>query len=469
MKHQTFFSATRLLSIMLLLLQPGAAFASKPANIIILLADDVSARELSTYGGSIEMPNLDKLAENGIQFTTAWATPLCGPTRAMIMTGKYPHNQGYWENSVTPSKHYFDDSRHLPLLQMARKAGYRTGFFGKLHHGEPKDMEKVGADTYLTYRYWEGYDGPDQGRGGPQRQGMYGISWYWHPGVVKNGKGVPTRNSDFGPDMELAALIEFVEDNRNQPFLAYWSTNLPHQAYSPEQDKWYYTDVPPINTQGTPGEKKVKGSLKATMHYLDYLLGQLSQSLETMGLANRTILFFASDNGTANGTDKGQYEKDNALRVPFVVAGGPVVSKGQVPALIDYTDIWPTIADLTGFKGEHNCDGRSFAPLLLGEPFQPRDHCLMAMNNARWIRTREWLLDGRGHFYSVHNAKEREDYIDLTHSHDPEVQAARRQLQQHLNNNLPLPDYNDPLTAKSWAWFHANHKPIEVFSPKDSQ
>ena len=74
----------------------------KPPNLILILADDVSADELSPYGGDISMPNLQKLADDGVLFRNSWATPVCAPSRAMLMTGKYPHHTGYYENPVAP-------------------------------------------------------------------------------------------------------------------------------------------------------------------------------------------------------------------------------------------------------------------------------------------------------------------------------------------------------------------------------
>ena len=287
------------------LLSSGAPSESPRApNIIFILADDVSARELSTYNGTIPMPNLDRMAEQGIQFNTAWSTPLCSPTRAMLMTGKYPQNQGYWHNGVGPKVPYFEDPRHLPLLRMAKQAGYDIGWFGKLHNGEPENMPEIGVDEYLTYRYWKGYDGPDQGRGGPDRHGMYGVSWYWHPGLLDNGKGLPTTDADFGPDIELKHVCNFIKKERNRPFLAYWPSNLPHKAYDPQKKTWYYTDVPELDARGNPTGGKTPGSLEATMHYFDYLIGKLETRLKELGLDKNTVIFFAGDNGTAN-VDKG--------------------------------------------------------------------------------------------------------------------------------------------------------------------
>jgi len=422
-------------------------------NIIFLLIDDVSAREISTYGGPIEMPNLDRLAKEGVRFNTAWATPKCSPTRAMLMTGKLPYNTGYWKNTgqnmADPHTPFFEDERHLPLLAMTREAGYATGWFGKIHNGGAEDMEALGVDTYLTYGLWPGYDGAIE-----QRAGSYDFDRFWHSAIIVDGEGLPTTPEQFGPDLELDYLLDFVAEHRDQPFVAYWPTTLPHKAHDPETGKWYYTDVPERDAEGEWTGEKVPGSLKSTMQYVDYLIGELNEGLEELGVADETIVFAVGDNGTA-GKDKGLYEGDRALRVPFAVWGGPVAPQGRTDVLVDFTDIWPTFAQLTGYDGPMNTDGYGFAPLLLGEPYEPRGFCRMAMNNARWIRTQKWLLDGRGHLYDVEGAESREDYVDVTASDDPEVREARRRLQARLDEYMPLPEGVD--------WGRSE---VEVYQPR---
>ena len=432
-------------------------------NIIFILADDVSARDLSCYGGPVQMPVLDRLARQGVQFSHAWSAPLCGPTRAILHTGKYPHHQSYWENAVTPRVAFYDDPRHLPLLRMAKSAGYATGMFGKLHFGN--DPGKYGAEVHCVARYWQGYDGPSHSKEA-SRAGMYGVSWYWHPGLILNGTGIPTTPDDFGPDIELKQLLGFVEANKDRPFIAYWPCNLPHMELNPETGKWSYTKVPEVAATGTRTGRKVAGSLQSTMGYLDSLIGQIQDRLQQLGQAENTVLFFAADNGTANG-DKGSYERDYAIRVPFVVSGGPVKPLGLSEVLVDFTDIWPTVADIVGYKGVMNTDGHSFAPYLLGQPFTPRKTIQMAMNNARWLRDRQWLLDGRGRFFDLRGATKQADYKDVSESSDPEVVAARKRFERLLGD-FPLPNENDPLTRNSWRRFresNANGKPVNVFKP----
>ncbi|MCX6896755.1 MAG: sulfatase-like hydrolase/transferase [Verrucomicrobia bacterium] len=470
MKNTTTIKQTRASLVALLLISLAvlqAAETAKPTgrpNIIFILADDVSARDLSCYGGPVKMPVLDRLAKQGVQFNNAWAAPLCGPTRAILHTGKYPHHQGYYENTVLPRVPFFDDPRHLPLLRMAKTADYATGMFGKMHFGD--DAGKYGADFHCVYRYWKGYDGPSHSPTGT-RDGMYGVSWYWHPGLILNGGGLPTKPDDFGPDLELWQLLAFVEVNTNRPFIAYWPCNLPHMERTPATGykSFSYTAVPELDATGNKTGRKRAGSLQSNLGYFDFLIGQLQHRLQQLGLAENTIIFFAADNGTANG-DKGSYERDSALRVPFVVSGGPVKPHGLSDSLVDFTDIWPTVADLAGYTGAMNTDGHSFAPYLLGQPFTPRATIQMAMNNARWLRDQDWLLDGHGRFFDLRGATKQAGYKDVSKSSAPEVMAARQRFEQLLKE-IPLPDEKDPLTKNAWKKFRATTKgkPVNVFKP----
>jgi arylsulfatase A-like enzyme len=453
----------------------GAEEGKRPPNIILILADDVSADELSPYGGEIAMPNLQKLADDGVLFRNGWSTPLCAPSRAMIMTGKYPHHTGYYENAVVPRIPFEKDPRHLPILKMLKDAGYTTSMVGKKHPGNEVDAGPYGADDWFIARYWKGHDGPRQNSWAPDRSDLYGASWYWHPALVRNGEGVPTTATDFGPDLELNHLLGFIAAQRDGPFAAFWMTNLPHKAHDEtraEKLQWYYTDVPELDAEGRPTGGKVSGSLRSNMQYLDHLLGLLRASLKENGLSDRTIIFFTADNGTADirgdnkVMDKNSYDRDDAIRVPFVVGGGPVKPRGPSEVLVDFTDFWPTFAQLAGYRGEMNTDGHSFAPYLLGETFSPRETIQMQMNNARWVRDQDWLLDGRGRFYDTRGAENRDEYRDVSDSKDPDVIAARRRFENYLED-IPLPDETDPATRDSWQAFRATPAgaPVEVFRP----
>jgi arylsulfatase A-like enzyme len=201
------------------------------------------------------------------------------------------------------------------------------------------------------------------------------------------------------------------------------------------------------------------------MRYLDHLLGRLRDGLAAQGLADDTVVLFLADNGTAN-KDKGSYRRDDAIRVPFVVGGGPVKPRGTSGVLVDFTDLWPTCAQLAGHRGKANSDGHSFAAYLLAEPFTPRKTIRMAMNNARWVRDKNWLLDGIGRFYDTRGAANRDQYRDVSTSGDPEVIDARKRFEAELQK-MPLPDETEPNTAVKWKAFRASPAGarIDVFRP----
>lgn len=440
---------------------PPAIAQGDPPNIILILADDVSAKEFGTYGGPIPTPALDQLSASGIRFETAWSTPLCGPTRAMLQTGKYPHNQYHYNNLWVPSTSFLDDSRHLPILRMAKQAGYATGMFGKMHH--EGTAASYGADFFMIYRYWNGYDGPHQqiDTVNPNRSGMYGVSWYWHPGLQVNGTGLPTTAYDFGPDLEAQYIMDFIENHQDGPFMVYWPANLVHKAREPGTGDWYYTDVPELDASGNPTGNRLPGTLESNLQYLDSLVGKVKGKVEELGLSDNTLIIYAGDNGTT-GYGKGRLDNELALRVPFVVSGGPVATPGVSDALIDFTDIWSTVAELSGYAGTHTADGHSFAPLILGQPYDPREFIHMEFGNARWIRTGDWLLDGEGRLWDSRQTRNEADYVDVSESNSSAAIAARIELESLLSS-VPLPDYFNPVTEAGWNFYWERAEPVNAF------
>lgn len=426
-----------------------SSFGAERPNIIVILGDDYSAKEISGYGGPIKTPTMDRMGEQGVQFMTAWSAPLCGPSRAMVQTGKYPCNHGYYDNRVVPKVSFNQDKRHLPILRMAKAAGYRTGMYGKVHHDRNRDASLYGMDDYCLWQKWKGHDG------------LY--VRYWHPSYVANGKGIPTKPGDFGPDIVFGRLKQFIDDNKDKPFFVYWPSTLAHGEKDPRTQKWHKPEMPEVDAAGKRTGRNVKGSLASMVRCMDGLVGDLITHLERNGLLENTIIFYTADNGSP-GYGKGKYESERGMRVPFVVYGGPVKRVGKTAAMIDFTDIWPTIAELVGYKGKQHVDGHSFAPLLLGKPFEPRTYVKMQLNNARWLRSKDWLLDGYGHFWDCRGLHDESKFKDVTHSKDPVVIEARKAFEIELQKT-PLPNYDDPLTKASWQEYRKGTKPVEVFRP----
>lgn len=471
-----------------------ARAGSAPPNIIFVLADDLSAKDLAVYKPDnphgIKLPFVERMAREGVMFQTAWSTPMCGPSRAMLHTGKYPFKQGYFENQVMPEIHFFRNPRHRTLGPVMKQAGYVNGWFGKVHHGGLP--EEYGFDEYCIARWWEGHDGPHQFQEKPtDPEHMYAASWHWHPGMVANGKGIATTPEDFGPEIEVRQMLEFVSRHKEKPFFIYWPTVLPHMAHLPDvpmdqPGSWYFPAVPALDGQGRPTGGKVAGSLESNMRYLDAKLKQIAAHLEAEGLLDNTLVFLAADNGTP-GYGKSRFESEVALRVPFLVWGpGRVKPRGASPVLVDFSDILPTLAELGGAAVPSDVCGHSFAPYLAGQPFTPRDWIFMQFNNARWLRDGRWLLDGYGRFYDCGDGRDESagwgaleerrplgsagpknpdvGYRDVTESRDSEVVAARRRFERILEK-LPGPDYDDPETRDAWKSFRKRRPPVQVVQP----
>lgn len=469
------------------------AAADRP-NIIFVLADDISAKDLAVYKPDnpygIKLPMIEKMAREGVLFQTAWASPVCGPSRAMLHTGKYPYKTGYFENQVEPETPLWRDPRHTLVGKVLQSAGYVNAWYGKIHFGGTP--VSYGFDEYCTTQWWDGYDGPHQAPEARDSAGpMYSISWYWHPGLLADGKGVPTTPEDFGPQIESERLLDFISRHKDKPFFVYWPSNLPHKAHKPgismaAPASWFNPDVPECDAQGRPTGKKIAGSLTSNMQFLDQKLTLMAQRLEELGILNNTIIMIAGDNGTP-GYGKGRFESEVALRVPFIVWGpGLVKQTGASPVLVDFTDILPTLAELGGAKIPEGVSGHSFADYLLGKPFIPRKSIFMQFDNARWLRDQRCLLDGNGRFYDCGDGRDETDgwgvleegqplgsagpknpgvgYKDVTESREVSVITERRRVEEN-SRQFPGPDYDDPETRAAWKSLRNVKPPVKVFSP----
>lgn len=409
-------------------------------NIIFILLDDVSADEFNFYDGpGINTPTLDKMAKNGVVVKTAYSQPICGPSRATLITGKYAHKNGHFGNENIPTTSIYDS--HYTIGRAMQDVGYKTGWFGKQHIDRKYNPDQTGFDYYFIYKFWDGYDGPDQLRPGQNksvRTGMYGTEWYWHPGVLANGVGVPSTEDDFGPDMELDSLLSFVEVNAEKPYFVYWPTNLPHSQYNTEDNIWEKPETPVYDTDGNMTGERNPGTMETNLEFADFAIGKLLDKLEETNQLDNTVIFVMGDNGTAP-SDKGKPQLDIAIQVPLVIYGpGVLKPTGMSDVLIDLTDFMPTFVQLAGGSPEdlEGIDGKSFADYLIGNEFESREWISAQLNEWRWMRTREWLLDGRGDLYFCGDEFNQSNF-ELVRSSDERYEANKAKLQKLLDDNIP--------------------------------
>jgi arylsulfatase A len=414
---------------------PRAQAASQPAappSFLVILADDLGAKELGCYGHPThKTPNLDRLASEGMMFRTAYSTPLCSPTRVALMTSRYGFRTGWLSligRAYAPAEgtpEYDLGAREITFADVLKTRGYATALAGKWQlPGElPTLIHDCGFDEYCIWAYTHNlpkdakYDGEMKGDR---------TSRYWHPAIVQNGKHVPTTEKDYGPDIHTDFILDFISRNRERPFLAYCPTLQTHSPFDPTPD--------PTN----PGRKTPPG-FQSNLEYLDHLVGRMVTGLEKLGKRESTIIIFVGDNGT-QGSGKGEVTELGS-RVPLIVSCPGIVKAGVVSdELVEVTDILPTLAEFAGASppADRVIDGKSFAGVLQGETTGTREWIFSYLTDRRMLRSKRWLLEGDGKFYDCGDSRDGTGYVDVTNSKDPVVVEARQRFEEILKD-LPAP------------------------------
>ncbi len=345
--------------------------ADKP-NIVILFADDLGITDLGCYGkehGNTyhETPHIDRLARQGMMFTAAYAaSPVCSPTRASILTGKYPARlrltdflpgqiqPQYREVATARPEQQFLPPGEISLGQALKDGGYSTWFFGKWHLGKgaPSDFgfeQEYGAQTSEHRRFYP----------------------------FKKQKNLGGKEGDYITDVLTEKAAELVSEQRRQwdsgyqkPFLIYMSYYLMHMPIIARPD-----EIPHFEAKKKTKPWK-RADYAAMLKILDDNVGRLMKALKDNGFADNTIVVFYSDNGghtcTSNypyrGSKGGIYE--GGIKVPLIVKWPAKVQAGaQSPELVNTPDIYPTLLQLAGLplQPQQHLDGHSFANALTGK------------------------------------------------------------------------------------------------------
>lgn len=389
----------------------GAPGARKP-NVILLLADDYGIPGVGCYGGDFKTPNLDAMAANGVRFERCFSEPLCAPSRAMLMTGRFPFRTG----SVSNSAKMLTPKRETIIPMMLKHAGYATAMAGKWSQlpllSTPEEAAAWGFDEYLS---WDAAEG---GR-------------YWKPALSRDGKPVPTTDKDFGPDLINDYVIDFVERKKDQPFFVYYPTPLIHSQLFQ-----------------TPDGASGNGLLADNIAYMDKLLGKLLAALDRLQLSENTLVLFTGDNGQGLNAklhgkqivgNKGAMSEGGS-RVPMIAQWKGTLPPGRVVNdLVELTDVYATIADVTGAKLPVGVtmDSVSFAPQLKGEAGTPREWVFVQLADEWYVRSSRWKLNQAGELFDMKDAPFAETPVPAD-TNDPDALAARKQLQAALDALRPV-------------------------------
>ena len=409
------------------------------------MADDIGAGELACYGHPYhKTPHLDALAAEGVRFKTCYASPLCHPTRLMLMTGQYGCHNGVLNfagrrGGPDPQGPAEDITTHHTFGNMLQAHGYATGLAGKwqLSGKLPTLIHEAGFDEYCVWAYKHYLPEGVEHTGRWEKKNTKPAR-YWHPCVMKNGKYVPTQEDDYGPDIYMDFALDFTKRNKDKPFFLYCPLCLTHAPYEPS---------PHFKQRKKPSDLKISAKQHAFMdnvQYLDTLVGRLVEGLKAQGQWENTILFFTGDNGTG-GNGKAQPTELGA-RVPMIVAGPGLVKQREASdELVDLSDIFPTVAELSGapLPEDRPIDGRSYAPFLAGASEKTRDWIFSFLADRRILRTKRWLLEDNsplhyGRLYDCGDCRDGASYKEVTNSDAPEVKAIKAHFNTLLEK-LPAP------------------------------
>jgi len=377
-----------------------------PPNVVLIVADDLGRECLASYGGeSWETPVLDSFAASGMRFSHCYATPWCFPSRVELLTGKYGfRNTGAWGE--------FDVDRGTTFAQLLRRAGYATCVAGKwqlCRFDDPVNADHPWRAGFDEHCVWIGElrDATGERRYTPK---------YWGPWVWQNGKRREDPAQRYGEDVFREYLIGFLERSRFRPFFAFYPMLLPHLPYQPTPYSGPLARA--IGALPTRLQRQFDSRYFADyLTYLDRCVGGVLAALDGLGLRDRTLVLFTSDNGTdpaisssMNGrTVRGgkSLMTDVGTRVPLLASLPGVVPAGSTCGdLVDLSDFLPTFAELAGAPlptGEI-FDGRSFWPQLQGEPGRPREWVYFQSIQTgfdRAVCTQEWKLLQSGRLYHL--------------------------------------------------------------------
>ncbi len=341
--------------------------ANRPPNVIVMLIDDMGMTDLSCYGSKFyESPNIDQLARDGVRFTQGYsACTVCSPTRAALLTGKYParlHLTDWISGHVRPHAKLkipewkqFLAFEEITLAEQLKSAGYATASIGKWHLTPGL---KEGDEAYYPDKH-----GFDLNIGGYHRgQPPSYVSPYGIPTLKDGPKG------EFLTDREAAESVKFIEANKDKPFFLYLPHYAVHQPIAGKADV-----IAKFKAKDTTGLKQKNATYAALISTVDESLATIRAALKRLKLEDNTIIIFNSDNGgllptTDNSplrAGKGSaYE--GGVRVPLIVHWPGVTKAGTIentPAIS--LDLYPTILEMTGIKPlQSQVDGVSLAPLL---------------------------------------------------------------------------------------------------------
>ena len=370
-----------------------AAEARRP-SVIVIVADDMGAGDLSGSGNADAVtPHLDALGRDGARCTQFIVCPVCAPTRAELLTGRWHLRTGVRDVSRGGERLNADEET---LGQVFRRAGYATGAFGKWHNGSqwPHHPRAFGFDA------WCGYT-----------SGHWGT---YHDAVLEDAAGKPVRAEGYLTDFLTSRAMEFIGQHRDRPFLCWLGMPVPHSPMQVPDEWWARVAGKPLAQPAGERSERDRDFTRAAHAMnanMDWNIGRLLAQLRTLGIERDTIVVFLSDNGPNNprwnaglkgikgSVDEGGVRSVCHIRWPAAIAPGTVVSR-----VCGAVDLLPTLTDCAGIAAPpaRPLDGRSIRPLLEGRTDGWPDRRFFSHWAGKFsVRTDRWRLDTRGALFDL--------------------------------------------------------------------
>lgn len=439
-------TALKLFAIILIFLSfQTIATAQQKPNVIFILSDDVGYDLLSVNGGkSYSTPNLDSMAHHGINFTHCEGSPLCSPSRVMLLTGKLNfRNYSAWG--------YMNENEKT-FGNVMQDAGYKTGFFGKLQSNfSDQNMSNWGFDKYTVFELT-----------GDTNMTLR----YKNPTLFDNyGKVADSLVlNKYCDDILTNRILDFIDSNSKNPFFIYYSMSIAHKPFSPTPEDSAFNSW-------NPKQKISDTSFFSSMiSHMDMEVGEILNKLAKNGLDKNTIVIFSGDNGTpleifySSGDEDNEGEKrsttEGGTHVPLIAYWPSHIPENMVnDDLIDFTDFLPTFAEAAGIKdlsAYDTIDGLSFYNRMLGVEDHSKPQLFMHYCAhpgfeplKRWVRDKTYKLydslnNGYYKFYNIIQDKEEKSPLsnDKLTKQEKDIKKRFKYILDSMPNwpNAPLLD-----------------------------
>ncbi len=382
----------RALLLLPLFLLAAHLLAATP-NVVVFLADDAGWGDYGFSGNTHSLtPNIDSIAQSGVSLDRFYVCPVCSPTRAEFLTGRYHPRGGVKGVSTGQERLNLDEKT---VADAFKAAGYATGAFGKWHNGSqwPYHPMARGFDEYFGHS-----------------AGHWGE--YFDPPLEENGKMI--RAKGYIVDVCTDRALSFIDRNKDKPFLCYIPFTTPHSPWAAPEQNWERFKNKTITQHATQSDQEVMDETRcayAMLENQDWNVGRVLARLREHGVADNTIVVYFSDNGPNSHRwtggmkgKKGQTDEGGVRSVCYISWPAKLPARRTVTQIAGAIDLMPTLTALAGVAraGDKPLDGRDLSPLLTGASTDWPERLIFStwgLNIS--VRTQTHRLDNQGNLYDM--------------------------------------------------------------------